>query len=235
MVDSDLLDLIGTDEQVGAAKKILGKSFPLTKNMITFLRITYPTAPQIMKSQCYISSIITSFGLGRKTPAHNVYNEQGMNRLVATILDYNSNCVTIMTQNLMSRCKGWSDKMITIDNCKKYFEKINQAKIDHIDTEKPDEFLNKLKKRLKAYRNCMVYAVGHRKVTWDEGTDKKTIKTKVSEFTDKLVNDFDTIMRPMFTAMVANRNEQSNKEIGWTKYASAQNVAYEHLNIDLGT
>ena len=224
-----------------ACQAKLGDDFPATKNFMTILYNLFTSPNREMKQSCYISSIITTHHrINNGKDEHNDYDHNDLNRFVATLLVRNEKSIALVSYDGFGRVM-LSALKINQKNYDSFFQQIINAGLPDIDVRFTD---NKTKANqsqltfdyfvqvLKAYRNCMSYAVGHRVLELKKKS--KETKNEVREFTDKLVTEFDEVMTPLFSAVATTREKNPNKKQGICKYAYGLTKCFARLDLDLG-
>ena len=190
----------------------LDENLPITQNLIRYLQGKFKSPVQKMKDSSYLLSIIKSYcereikteHLNKKR-TNNDYDDNGINRFVASILHFNAENwqVEVMTLERFT-AKNIAVTFFNFDSYNKVLEIITEAEIKDVDVKCCMDDYKHLITCVKCYRNCMMYSVGRTNyVKTDDDKEEKVIKD-IHEFSDRLVKAYDDIIGPLFAAVTAN-------------------------------
>ena len=223
-------------EKYNDLKKKWPKDLPITKNLIMIMKHTHPSPEIEMKMTCYLTSMITSFVKAKSREedgelSFDDYDEYGINRFVTAMLDRQTECVSVLSHKDFFTALT-AKKKLTYENYKSFYSKIAAAEIDGVNVPNDEKSYVSFKNKLKAFRNCLIYSVGHRTIDWEKDTSSENINNLVKGFGDELITKFDEIMTPIFSSVAKNR-VRKDKSVGITKYNGAEQTIFNILNADL--
>ena len=226
--------MICDNDKLEQARELVDGKFPVTKNFMTILYNRYPSPNREMKQNCYIASILTTHLRKEKNDEYNDYDHDDMNRFVAALLVKTKNRIAFVGYDKQVRKRLKKDMKINKNNYDSFFKQIIDTKIPNIDVNYNSEncSFDHFVRLLKAYRNCLCYAVGHPVLQLKKNST--STKDEIHAFTRDLVTQFDEIMTPMFTAVAATREFISTKRQGISKYSLAPAKSNARLDLDLG-